>query len=85
MSNVNNFISQILIDRNDLLGRRVYKKKLLAKDLDSVNFGGDSKKNPLGNSFFRDFIVVDTYVIHKKNYETKDKIEFELANVLDVD
>ena len=85
ISNANNFISELLIGRNSLLGRRFSKKKLLAKDLDAVNFGGDSQKNPIGQSNFRDFIQVDTYTIHKKNYENKEKVEFELANILDID
>lgn len=84
ISNANNFIGNLLVGRNDLLGRKFFKKKLLAKDLDAVNFGGVSK-NPLGQSAFRDFIQVDTFVIHKKNYENKEKVEFELANVLDID
>ncbi len=84
ISNANNFIGNLLIGRNDLLGRKFFKKKLLAKDLDAVNFGGVSK-NPLGQSAFRDFIQVDTFIIHKKNYENKEKVEFELANVLDID
>lgn len=84
MSNANNFIGNLLVGRNDLLGRKFFKKKLLAKDLDAVNFGGVSK-NPLGQSAFRDFIQVDTFIIHKKNYENKEKVEFELANVLDID
>ncbi len=85
ISNANNFISDLLIGRNSLLGRRFSKKKLLAKDLDAVNFGGDSQKNPIGQSNFRDFIQVDTYTIHKKNFQNKEKVEFELANILDID
>ena len=85
ISNANNFISDLLVGRNSLLGRRFSKKKLLAKDLDAVNFGGDSQKNPIGQSNFRDFIQVDTYTIHKKNFQNKEKVEFELANILDID
>ena len=84
ISNVNNFISNIIKDRKDLLGKDFYRKKLLAKDLDSVNFDGESK-NPLGVSGFSEFISSDKFIINKKNLENKERVEFELSNVLDID
>jgi len=84
ISNVNNFISNFIKDRNDLLGCRFFRKKILAKDLDDVNFGGTDKNN-LGTSSFSSFISSDTYIIQKKNIEQKDKVDFLLANVLDID
>ena len=84
ISNVNNFISNFIKDRNDLLGCRFFRKKILAKDLDDVNFGG-TDKNTFGTSSFSSFISSDTYVIQKKNIEQKDKVDFLLANVLDID
>lgn len=84
ISNVNNFISNIIKDRGDLLGKEFYRKKLLAKDLDAVNFGGKSK-NPLGVSTFNEFISSDKFVINKKNLENKERVEFELSNILDID
>lgn len=84
IANINNFITNFIKDRNDLLGKRFFKKKILAKDLDDVNFGGPNK-NPLGVSTFVNFISVDTFIIQKKNYENKEKVEFVLANVLDID
>ena len=84
ISNVNNFISNFIKDRNDLLGCRFFRKKILAKDLDDINFGG-ADKNTFGTSSFSSFISSDTYVIQKKNIEQKDKVDFLLANVLDVD
>src|SRR6056300_424240 len=79
ISNVNNFISNIIKDRKDLLGKDFYRKKLLAKDLDSVNFEGESK-NPLGVSGFSEFISSDKFIINKKNLENKERVEFELSN-----
>ena len=84
IANVNNYISNLIKDRKDLIGKRFYRKKILAKDLDDVNFGG-SNKNTLGVSSFSSFISVDTFIIQKKNSENKDKVEFQLANVLDLD
>ena len=87
VSNVNNFISNFIKDRNDLLGCRFFRKKILAKDLDDINFGGVNK-NTMGENFsssFTSFISNDAYIIQKKNIEQKDKVDFLLANVLDID
>ena len=84
ISNVNNFISNLIKDRGNLLGKEFNRKKMLAKDLDAVNFGGASK-NPLGSSGFKDFISNDKFVVNKKNSENKERVEFELSNILDID
>ena len=84
LSNINNFITNFIKDRNDLLGKRFFRKKILARDLDAENFGGDNK-NTLGAGNFKSFIASDTYIIHRKNYETKEKVEFSLANILDLE
>ena len=84
ISNINNFITNFIKDRNDLLGCRFFRKKILAKDLDDINFGG-SNKNTLGQNTFTSFISNDTFIIQKKNYEQKEKVEFVLANILDID
>lgn len=84
ISNINNFITNFIKDRNDLLGCRFFRKKILAKDLDDINFGGPDK-NPLGQNTFTSFISNDGFIIQKKNYEQKDKVEFVLANILDID
>jgi hypothetical protein len=84
IANVNNYISNLIKDRRDLIGKRFYRKKILTKDLDDINFGG-SNKNTLGASSFSSFISVDTFIIQKKNSENKDKVEFQLANILDLD
>jgi hypothetical protein len=86
ISNINNFITNFIKDRSDLLGKRFFRKKILAKDLDAENFYGSQKINPLGNaSIANQVISVDTFVIQKKNIENKEKVEFVLANILDID
>ncbi len=81
IANINNYISNLIKDRKDLIGKRFYRKKILTKDLDDVNFGG-SNKNTLGASSFSSFISVDTFVIQKKNSENKeqDKAFVEFRN-----
>jgi lambda family phage minor tail protein L len=82
ISNINNFMSNLMKDRNDFIGRRFYRKKILAKDLDPENFGGVDK-NLLGARSFSSFIASDMYVIQKKSSESREKIEILLTNVLD--
>jgi len=84
ISNVNNFISNLIKDRGNLLGKEFNRKKMLAKDLDAINFGG-AFKNPLGVSGFKDFISNDKFIVNKKNSENKERVEFELSNILDID
>jgi len=73
ISNVNNFITNLIKDRGDLIGKRFYRKKILAKDLDAENFGG-SNKNTLGNTSFTSFISTETFILNKKNVENKEKV-----------
>ena len=85
ISNINNYVSNLIKDRNDLIGKRLYRKKVLAKDLDDENFGGPNK-NTLGDrGFIVDFVNVDTFVINKKSSEDKNKVDFILSNILDID
>ena len=84
ISNVNNFITNLIKDRGDLIGKRFYRKKILAKDLDAENFGGVNK-NTLGNTSFTSFISTETFILNKKNIENKEKVEFTLSNILDID
>ena len=86
LSNTNNFITNLIKDRHDLLGNRLYRKKIFAKDLDSENFGGENK-NTLGtrNTQFPFPISTDTFIINKKNSESKESVEFVLSNIVDID
>lgn len=84
ISNANNFITNLISDRADLLGKDFHRKKILSKDLDDENFGGVNK-GQLGISNFRDFIAEDKFKINKKNLENKERVEFELSNILDID
>lgn len=85
VSNLNNYFTNLIKDRNNLIGKRIYRKKIFAKDLDDINFGSDATRNPLRTAGFSDFVHIDTFVINKKNSENRDKIEFTLSNILDID
>lgn len=83
ISNVNNFITNLIKDRDDLLMKKFYRKKIFAKDLDLENF--DKENNPLGQDLFTSYLSIDTFIIQKKNFENKDEVEFVLSNILDVE
>lgn len=84
ISNINNYITNFIKDRSDLLGKRFFRKKILARDLDEINFDG-ATKNTLGQQKSSEVISTDTFIIQKKNIENKEKVEFVLANILDID
>lgn len=87
VGNPNNFFSNLIKDRNNLLGYKIYRKKILTRDLDDSNFNtiGLEVQNPIGNVNFKDYLSVDFFIIHKKNAENKEKIEFELTSPLDIE
>jgi len=82
ISNINNYMSYVLKDRNNLIGKNFIRKKVLAKDLDASNF--TDGKNPFGFSNFKTFITYDIFVINLKKSENKELIELELATKIDV-
>ena len=84
ISNANNLMSSLISSRGDLLGKDFHRKKVLSKDLDAVNFGG-SDKNLIGSPTGMKYLSDDKFIINKKNHDSKEKIEFELSNILDID
>lgn len=86
LSNANGFVSNILVDNRDLIGKYLLRKKILSKDLDDINFGDSANKNVFGPAGkFVGFISSDKFYIHKKNIENKERVEFELSNILDIE
>ena len=65
ISNVNNFITNLIKDRDDLLMKKFYRKKIFAKDLDLENF--DKENNPLGQDLFTSYLSIDTVINQSKN------------------
>lgn len=83
ISNINNYISKILKDRNDLIGKKTYRKRILGKDLDTVNF--QDGINPFGVSAFNTYISNDKFIINLKKSENKETVEFELVTKVDIE
>lgn len=82
IANVNNYFSKILADRNDLVGKKFYRKKILARDLDIINF--TDGVNPYGISSFNTYIAFDKLIINLKKSENKQEIELELSSKIDI-
>lgn len=82
IANINNYISYILKDRNDLIGKIFVRKKVLGKDLDLSNF--DDGINPFGVSSFKTYIAYDKFLLNMKKSENKEFVELELATKIDI-
>lgn len=83
IANVNNFISKILTDRNNLIGKKFIRKKVLARDLDISNF--QNGINPFGTSEYNTYIIKDEFLVHIKKSDTKEFIELELSSKIDLE
>lgn len=84
ISNINNFITNLIKDRGDLIGHLLRRRKVFTRDLDAINFTDSSKKTLPTQTFVGD-LVSESYIINKKNFESKEKVEFLLSNIFDVD
>ena len=82
IANINNYISYVLKDRGDLIGKSFIRKKILAKDLDASNFTDGI--NPFGVSSFKTYITYDKFLINLKKSENKEFVEIELATKIDI-
>jgi lambda family phage minor tail protein L len=82
IANINNYISHVLKDRSDLIGKSFNRKKILAKDLDIENF--DNGINPFGTSNFKTYIAYDKFIVNLKKLENKEHVEIELSTKVDL-
>jgi lambda family phage minor tail protein L len=82
IGNINNYISRILQDRNDLIGKMFNRKKVLAKDLDLSNF--ENGINPYGISNFNTYVAYDKFIINSKIAENINLVELELVTKVDI-
>jgi|688.fasta_scaffold14013_7 lambda family phage minor tail protein L len=83
ISNINNYISKVLKDRGDLIGKNFFRKRIFAKDLDIINFKDGI--NPFGVSAFNTYISNDKFIINLKKSENKNTVELELVTKIDLE
>lgn len=82
IGNINNYFSKIMQDRNDLIGKNCNRKKILAKDLDAINFKDGI--NPYGISNFNTYVTFDKFIINAKIAENLNLVELELVTKIDI-
>jgi lambda family phage minor tail protein L len=80
VSNINSYISTILVG-NNLLGAKVTRKRTLVKFLDAVNFENSINPTADPNAHLPD----DVYYINQKLNENAEYVEFELGSPLDLE
>jgi lambda family phage minor tail protein L len=82
-SNINGFLSLILLGNENLIGARVIRTRVFARCLDAVNFPDGI--NPWGTPDPTAIISTDTYYINRKVAENPDIVQFELATPIEID
>lgn len=82
ISNKDYFMTDLLLNNNDLQFAKIIRKRTFVKYLDDANFDGG---NPWGQADASAEISNDTFVISQKTAENKMLVELELTSPLDLD
>jgi lambda family phage minor tail protein L len=82
VANKDYFVTDLLINNNDLQFAKLVRKRTFVKYLDDVNFDGG---NPWSQADASAEISKDTFVISQKTAENKAFVEFELTSPLDLE
>ncbi len=82
ISNKDYFVTDLLINNNDLQFAKLIRKRTFVKHLDDENFDGG---NPWGQADATAEISNDTFVIGQKTAENKVFVELELTSPLDLE
>jgi lambda family phage minor tail protein L len=82
VANKDYFVTDLLINNNDLQFAKLIRKRTFVKYLDDINFDGG---NPWSQADASAEISKDTFVISQKTAENKAFVEFELTSPLDLE
>jgi lambda family phage minor tail protein L len=82
VANKDYFVTDLLINNNDLQFAKLIRKRTFVKYLDDANFDGG---NPWSQADASAEISKDTFVISQKTAENKAFVEFELTSPLDLE
>lgn len=82
VSNKDYFVTDLLLQNQDLQFAKIIRKRTFVKYLDDINFDGG---NPWGEADASAELSNDTYVISQKTAENKTFVEFELTSPLDLE
>lgn len=79
-SNINGFISALLLENDDLTGAMLTRRRVFARFIDAVNFpGGISPYSPNPTAAYPD----EPWVINRKISENQQYVQWELASPLE--
>lgn len=81
-ANVRGFMSTFLMENRNLIGAKIYRRRVFAKFIDAVNF--ENNINPLGTPDTTTH-TDDIFYVFRKITENKFFVEFELATQLEID
>lgn len=82
VSNINGFVSNLLLQNQDLVGANISLIRVFARFIDAVNFpGGISPYTPDPAAAY----APETYYINRKSQENQDLVEWELATAFELD
>lgn len=82
ISNKDYFVTDLLLNNNDLQFAKIIRKRTFVKYLDDFNFDGG---NPWNAADATAEISNDTYIVGQKTAENKTFVELELTSPLDLD
>ena len=82
LSNINGYISQFLLQNQDIVGAKITRRRVFARFLDAVNFpGGVSPYTPDPTAAYPDEI----FYLNRKVTENRMTVTFELATAFELD
>lgn len=82
-SNINGFISNMLLQQGDLVGARFVRRRVFARFIDAINFPGSV--NPFGTPDPTAAYEDEIWFINRKVREDPQVVEFELSSPWEID
>lgn len=82
-SNINGFVSNLLLQNQNLIGARVLRQRVYARFIDAVNW--PNGKNPFGSPDPTAAYPQETWYVNRKVTENQQTVEWELGSLFEVD
>lgn len=81
-SNINGFVSNLLLQNQNLIGARVIRRRVWARFLDNINWPNG---NPYGTPDPTAAYPDETWYVNRKITENQQTVEWELGSLFEVD
>ena len=82
-SNINGFVSNLLLQNQNLIGARVIRQRVFARFIDAINF--PNGKNPWGIPDPTAAYPQETWYVNRKISENQQAVEWELGSLFEID